>query len=699
MASSDRSADRSSLADAISKAASCLLLALAAEVAFAQHAVRLETAGREWVPRNAAFEIVITPPIGPEEGRPAFLLGATDVTDLFRRTVLGYAYRPELMRLPVGEGQLAVYLVTPGGEWVELGRAPLRVLRTGGFETVTATPRLDLTADDLLSTGSSRGPGTARERVNLQADFQGSITRSGWSLEPRVNVVGASLESNALRFGQLGNDAPQVDLSSYSVALRQGGGSLQLGQQIYGEHRHLIRSFSGRGLQLRLPLVARRLDVSIAAMSGSQIVGWDNPTGLANQDHRILTGVMGFDLVASRPGALRIEGSFMDGRVLPQAGFNQGAVTDAEESRGWGVRLLASTTSQRVRFEGGWARSRFTNPSDPKLSQGEAIVKVQPETRDASYLELSLGLVQTQTKKGRPLNLSLAVRHARVAPQYRTVTARFQADREEDLAELAMLVGPVVAQASYTLAEDNLDRIPSILTTRTRRAAANVSLPLRDVLARTGGGAAWLPSLSYTLDRTHQFGTGVPKNGDFTEPFVPNQVSFNQTGSLDWNAGRYRAALRLGLSDQDNRQSGRERADLRVFTSGVSLGGSPAESLTLGLEAARDLSKNLEFGQETETRRYGLNITWQVSKAVSCSSLLSWSQSEDHPSRRESGAWNADAQVSWRFDLYKRERHGFGGRLFARYVVQESNSRDSVTGVSPAARSWRVSSGLGLSFF
>ena len=69
------------------------------------------------------------------------------------------------------------------------------------------------------------------------------------------------------------------------------------------------------------------------------------------------------------------------------------------------------------------------------------------------------------------MNVSLILRHSRVDPQYRTIGAIFQADREEDAAEANAFLGPVGAHAIYTLAEDNLDRIPSILTTKTRRAA------------------------------------------------------------------------------------------------------------------------------------------------------------------------------------------------------------------------------------
>jgi hypothetical protein len=42
-------------------------------------------------------------------------------------------------------------------------------------------------------------------------------------------------------------------------------------------------------------------------MNGSPIVGWDNPTGLQQDENRIFSGTLGVELLPNRPGGLRIE--------------------------------------------------------------------------------------------------------------------------------------------------------------------------------------------------------------------------------------------------------------------------------------------------------------------------------------------------------------------------------------------------------
>ncbi|MDQ6893879.1 MAG: hypothetical protein M3167_14500 [Acidobacteriota bacterium] len=686
--------------------AAALALASGSGALLAQPAVHLETGGKEWVTARTPIELVVVSPPTAEDGRLAFLLlspdgsSAVDATDLFRATERGYIYRAELAPLPSGEHDLAVYLVTPAGQWGEFTRVHLRVLKAGGFESATAVPRLDVTAEGRIAgsgTQTSLSPALTRDKLNLQLDLQGAFVRNGWTLAPRVNIIGASLQNEAIRFGQLGNAAPQVDLSQYAIGLTHGGFSLQIGTVIYGTERHLLFGFLSRGVQVRAPL-GGGVDVSLVAMNGTPIVGWDNPSGLQQDENRIFAGTLGVELFPNRPGGLRIEALYVDGSQKPFVGFNQGAIVDAQKSQGAGLHLLASTPSNRIRLDAGWSVSRFENPSDPLLSQGNTLVPVEPERRQAHYVDLFLDLLQRQTKAGLPMNVSLILRHSRVDPQYRTVGSFFQADREEDGAEANLFLGSIGAHAIYALAEDNLDHIPSILTTKTRRAAANVAAPLSQLFARSGIPRAWLPTASYTVDRTHQFGTKVPENGEFTPSFVPDQVSTTQTAALDWFVARARGGIRYGRSHQDNRQPGREAADFVVNTYGVNVGVNAARGLDVGLDAIREEAESLEFGQQTRTMRYGMNLIWNLSPAIAMSALASRSESAQNPRAREVELWNADAQIGWRFER-RRNLHGWGGRLFLRYLLQSIDTRVFPQEAPPRQHVWRINGGLSLNLF
>src|SRR5262249_16245133 len=142
-----------------------------------------------------------------------------------------------------------------------------------------------------------------------------------------------------------------------------------LGNVVFGANRFLMDGFLSRGISVAVP-VGTHLDFSVSALNGTSIVGWSNITGLSHSEHRILSGTGGFEFLPSRPAGLGLEASLLQGARLPVSNFNQGNITDREESEGFGFRLRASDGSGRFRMDAGFARSRFTNPFDPPLDPG-----------------------------------------------------------------------------------------------------------------------------------------------------------------------------------------------------------------------------------------------------------------------------------------------------------------------------------------
>lgn len=677
------------------------IVAIAASAGAQDIEIELFTGGQEWVRKNGEVELLFTRFPRPEEGALAVVVGAMDRTELFRRTDRGLRYRPELLPLPAGETEIVVYLVTADGEWREFRRLPLRVLRTGGLESFAVTPRLDLGLKAQVA--ESHRPGGNRparqtfQDLSLQFDFQATARRRGFTIEPRMNVVGTSFQREALRFSSEGERAPRVDLASYGVRIDRGRGYFQLGHLAYGDHRMLIQGFGSRGLEVGVPL-GKRVTASAAAINGSQIVGWDNFSGISESRHRLLSGTLAVE-VLNRPGALRLAASYLDAEVLPQFGFNQNQINDTEKSRGWGARLLAATKSQRIRLDGGLARSRFDNPFDPALAQGANLVEVQEDERGARYLDLALGLVQRSLGERGSLAVDLALRHARVDPLFRSIGAFVAADREENAADLSTRIGPAAVQLSHARSSDNLDRIRSLPTTKNQRSGAILSLPLGQLWSKAQAPRNALPLFSYTVDHNHQFGIGLPEGGGLNPSQIPDQVSVNQTAGLDWQTARFRLGLAAGQSDQDNRQPGREAADFTVKTRSLRAGGSLHRRLDLGLEVGREQSENFELRTANQTVRYGGDLTWRILERLTLTTFLSRSRSEDRAGTSESSSWSSDTQLVWGFERRRGERHGTRGQLFLRVSDLAADSLDRSFGFASDTALRTLNAGLNLSLF
>lgn len=656
------------------------------------------------VHRRAPLVLTLERPLAPEDGRLAVFFAETDITALFTPVGLTLRYLPDVWPLPSGEHDLVVYLVAEDHQWTELGRWTVQVRLPGNFERAAFDPNVSLSNKGQVVEGQFPAP-PEEPPHRIYQDFSGqfsgnlNVERPGWQVEAQGNVVGASYQNEALRFSELQEEAPRVDLSDYLVQVGQDDASLYVGHLSHGRHPYLINSFSGRGVRAEAAL-GTQVDVAVAATSGSRVVGWRNPLGLSAPEHRFISGTVGLEMLEDRPGGFRVEMSYLDGSVLPQAGFLQGAVVDAEKSRGGGVRVLAGSRNQRFRLEGGFAGSQFTNPGDSELAQGNPLVSVETTTRFAHYLDVSVGMLQNvNLAPSLPLHLSARFRRERVDPLYRTVAAFVASDVLQHAVSMQGGVGPMQVQVSHDRAEDNLDRIASILKTRTEQTSASLSMPLASLLRIHSTAGQFVPSLSYNVGQTHQYGTDLPVGGGFSPSHLPDQLSTQHNASADWSGSGWRAGYRFGHAFQDNRQEDREEADFLNVTHALNLGITPWSFLDVSIDVSLDRAENKADERIDRTRRVGVRAGVRPLQALSFSASVAPTrvQDDDLISRRTSNSIQLES--SWSFAMGNGTQKLARGQVFVRYARRESRNRDLTFDLDQEQRTWAVNTGVSLTLF
>jgi len=718
----------------------CALLTfcVAARLAHTQEQVlRIETSfnPQQAVTPNAQLELRTTRPLLPAEGRLAVFIDSMDVTALCVKDDSGFTYKPRAVPLPLGESNVIVYLVSEKDEWTELARLPLLVEDAkpsapgtdGNGSGAPGSP-----ASSLAKPSTQRNEGTDNfqfipsvsvnvkaqsvalffpqssrpDRINftdvaVQASMQGNYTRGPLGIQNQFDLAGSSVQNEALRFGQLGTNAMQVDLSSYLMQYKFHNAKLAIGNVSFGSNRHLINSFSSRGLSLTVP-ITKRFDISAAAMNGTSIVGFNNFIGVTQSKHQMLGGALGIELLTERPGGLRVEVGTLHGSLLPLSSFNQGNVSDAERSLGGSIRVIASDKAQRFRFDGGFARSRFTNPADPLLYQGRDVVPVAAVTRNARYLDVSYDLLSGfKLTESRPVNLTVAYRHEQVAPLYKSVAASSQADRLNNQWDINGSIGQVTLAFNHTRSNDNLADIRSILQTLTRRSALNFAAPASLFWGNAEKPSLWIPRLSYTFDRVHQLAAFVPINGDFSLSQIPDQIATNQTFGAEWQLPRsLRLGYRFNHSFQDSRQVGRERADLQNMANGVSIGMSPHKALDLTFDVNGERTGNFEQNTVDSTLRFGTGLTWRLSKTMTWAMNVSTTGAGDRANTNSRRDADFDIQYSWGFlNIEKSRFRKMQGQFFIRYANRYASASDRLFGFNTFTKLQTFNAGISFTFF
>jgi hypothetical protein len=675
-----------------------LLLASAAVTASdVPLAVTAGFAGEDWVRTDQQIGLTLSRRPAAEEGRLAIVVGRTDVTALFRGAGTALTYDAATLPLPPGETEVVVYLVPPSGPWTEVSRTPLRVLTEGGLRRSHTKPNVSLGLKAQVAEGhepeTNVPPRLTFTDLALQGALETEHARGATTFTTTSSVVGTSHQEDALRFAQQGEEAPLVDLGGYTAALTHRGLSLRVGDVTFGRQKYLTDQFATRGVLARGAL--GRVDLTLGALNGTRIVGWDNFLGVTRDQHRMATATLGVELLP-RPGELRVEVTGVDGSVLPEASYNQGLLNDAVESQGAGARLEANLGQGRLRLLGGFTRSEYVNPSDPTLEQGTPLVPVAPETRDARYASVNLAVLQNlAVTPARSASLSVRYDHDRVDPLFGSLAAgTLRPDLETNTFGATAALGEVTLQAGHTRLRDNLGLVASILTTLTRRDSLTASLPL-SALRRGAEPSVALPVLTYEGERTHQHGDGLPPNSDFSASHVPDQWSRRHGGAVTWLGTEWSAAYRLDRSEQDNRQPGRENADLDATVHGVSFSLALPRRVTLGLEASHEAQHNAETDRRDRLRRCALNFDWQPGRRLGLMGSVGWSDAEETTGASLNDALELDLAASW-LVLFRGPGRGPQARLFVRGAHQRAHALDPQLALDDERTAWQLSVGFNL---
>jgi hypothetical protein len=300
--------EQSKLRQVISRSLLCLISTIVAQSSLSQTpklTVAASFTNKRAIKSTELIHLRLNRPLGAAEGSLAVFVSQTDISSLFTITRTGLDYSPQALHLPQGENTLTVYLVSPTGEWKEVAKFLLHVendmtsssesLKTDskwyGFDKFEVNPSLSLnlkSESTLLFFPDTNRP----TRINfldlaLQGSLQTNLVRGSFSAQNQFDFVGTTYQKEALRFGDLSEQAPQIDLSSYLVQAQVKKIKFVFGHHSYGTNRFLIDNFSSRGINVSVPL-GSRFDVSFNATNGTSIVGWNNFSGLGTRSIKSL---------------------------------------------------------------------------------------------------------------------------------------------------------------------------------------------------------------------------------------------------------------------------------------------------------------------------------------------------------------------------------------------------------------------------
>jgi hypothetical protein len=415
----------------------------------------------------------------------------------------------------------------------------------------------------------------------------------------------------------------------------------------------------------------------------------------------VVGATVGLEMFPSRPGGLRLEGSWMDGKRLPLTGFNQGRIDDTERSRGGGVRVMAADPQRRFRADAGYARSTFLNPNDALRAQGSTAAPLPQATRGARYFDVSYAVVHEKTLgSGTRANLVAGYRHERVDPQYGSVAADLKSDLARHAFDVRGNVGAATMQATYMHAGDNLDGLAALVTTATRAIQFNAAAPLAALWpASASARSRWWPMATYMLNRIHQRGTGLQPAPASSTLRLPDQIATDQLLSFDWYLDRWRIGYSINRTFQDNRQTGDDVTDLEHLVQNLTVDVTAGPRLGLQMAVGFEQAENTKLVRVDLTKRVGVNGIWRITPGTVLTGLYSTTVLEDRGKTTDAGDAEFTLELSKSIPLFGARPGTRHAQVFVRYSQQSGHRIDRVFALDDKRRRWTCNTGFNVTLF
>lgn len=665
---------------------------------------------------NAQIKLKLNRVLNEGEGRLIVFINETDVSALLTQNSDELIYVPVIAPLPIGENHLKIYRAVTDDDWKEIGDFVLKVKAAEKKEDsstektienkktkITFLPQVSVNVkgeDTILFFPETSAP--ERERFTDstgQASFNLTVSRSGWTLNNQFDFAASSRKNEALRFGEIGDKASRIDLSSYLVQLEKGRFKTQFGHVSFGSSRHLINSFSSRGVNVTVPITSRD-DVSFGFANGTSVVGFNNFFGITRAEHSVTSATYGREFFKEK-GKLRVEFTFMRGSLLPLTNFNEGAIVDAERSYGGTLRLKRDVG--RLRFDAGFTRSRFTNPFDPTLEQGFEVVPVRAVTRNASYAEISFDVFKDlKLIKNRSVKLTATYRFEELQPLFRSVVASTQADKRLHQFEIVAAFGDINVTYGNLRDRDNLRDVPSILRTLNRNNNLNVNFSLGTIFNQEKP-SRFLPRIGYTFSRIHQFGAFLPTNGDFRDASqIPDQFITNHSFAANWELSqKFSFSYQYQRAFIDNRQPGREIADNLNDINTFNFDYKPIEKLTVGANFSFNRAEAFEEPRVDKTFNLGSTITLRdmFLKNSAVTANLTTTIAGDRANLSDNRSGDISLEWSYKLGFGKEKFKKMETQFFIRYNNTYGEQRDNIFFINNFNKRQAFNFGLSFNFF
>ena len=609
----------------------------------------------DWISNNQAFTIQLKAeeaPVGPvTHSQFQVLIADNDVSTLFEFQQ-GQLVFSGGIPLPAGENNLAVKQFI-NGKWHDIGQSQIKIMTSSGFKQSQWSPKLELNINSQLKEKTS-GDSTASERptfsdVTARIGLMSHHENDDMVIDSNVNLLSVSNRSQAIQFGNKAAKASKLDVADYLVSVQKGNNKVSMGQVSYGNNALLVDNLSRRGITWQYQNEANST-INGAILNGSDIVGYNNFTGLANINKQYVKVLgFGFNTLTDSRISLRIEGNYLDAQRTSQNDFGIGEIASAEKNQGMAFKVSTIDSEGKLNADLTMGLSRYTNPDDNNLDFGETLVPLKTKTALAYNVNFSYILLQDWlTPWQSPMSFTLLANRARTEPLYQTLTAFVQANVLTQMVGGQYQIGNISGNISVQRAEDNLDKLVNILTTRTSNTNFSSTIPLAQIFngnETDNSPNPWLPALDYSYQSTHQFAVNSPEasvSGFNGGSHLPDQITTTHTLSSNWQLDMDSISLQTSYSFQDNQQIGRELADFKSLQHALSYNLQQNDSTSWTFSISRNRQNDLENQKIQFNNAITISFNWQSENGLALNANYGLSKDDDSKKQGENTATNAD---------------------------------------------------------